>query len=271
VPELPEVETTRRGIEPHILGRQVGGITIRNPNLRWPVPAHLPVTMADAVISDVGRRGKYLLLGSTNGCLIVHLGMSGSLRLVTADTPLRTHDHVEIRIREARTLRFNDPRRFGSVLWTPETPENHPLLAKLGPEPLGAEFDGDYLYRCARGRRQPVKAFVMDARVVTGVGNIYANESLFMAGIHPVRAAGRVGLRRYHILAAAIRRILQEAIDMGGTTLRDFVNGHGEPGYFRQQLRVYGRADQPCRQCGRQLLQRRIGQRSTFYCPNCQR
>jgi formamidopyrimidine-DNA glycosylase len=227
--------------------------------------------MADALITHVGRRGKYLLLASTNGCLIVHLGMSGSLRLVDADTPLRPHDHVDIQIRNARTLRFNDPRRFGCVLWTPATPDTHPLLANLGPEPLSDDFDGDHLFCRSRGRRQPVKCFVMDAHIVTGVGNIYANESLFMAGIHPHRAAGRVGLSRYRDLAAAIRRTLREAIAMGGTTLRDFVNGNGQPGYFRQQLRVYERAGLPCRVCARPVRQRRIGQRSTFYCPHCQR
>lgn len=271
MPELPEVETTRRGIEPHLLRRQIHEIRIRNPNLRWPVPGHLPETMVDAVITDVGRRGKYLLLASTHGCLIVHLGMSGSLRLVDAATPLRTHDHIDIRIRDGQTLRFNDPRRFGCILWTPDSPDTHPLLAKLGPEPLGTGFDGDYLYQRSRGRRQPVKSFVMDSRIVTGVGNIYASESLFMAGISPLKAAGRIGRSRYRKLADDIREILEGAIEMGGTTLRDFVDGHGQPGYFSQQLRVYGRTGLPCRQCARPVIQRRVSQRSTFYCPHCQR
>ncbi|MAT92526.1 MAG: DNA-formamidopyrimidine glycosylase [Halioglobus sp.] len=270
MPELPEVETTRRGIEPHCLGRRVRRVTVRESRLRWPVPPDLPQRLRGAVIRGVDRRAKYLLLRTARGDLMVHLGMSGSLRLVPPREPPRTHDHVDIELQGDYCLRFNDPRRFGSLHWlAPGEPT--PLLDHLGPEPLSDAFDGAWLYRLSRGRRGAVKTFIMDGKVVVGVGNIYASEALFLAGIHPGRAAGRVSLARYERLAVQIKRVLTSAIEQGGTTLRDFVGGDGKPGYFAQQLRVYGRAGAPCRACGGPLKELRLGQRSSVYCVTCQR
>jgi formamidopyrimidine-DNA glycosylase len=271
MPELPEVETTRRGIAPHITGRSVARVLVREPRLRWPVPHELVEQLPGRTILAVDRRGKYLLLGTAAGTALVHLGMSGSLRLVDADTPPGTHDHVDIVFADGRALRFRDPRRFGSLLWTTHPSEEHPLLRDLGPEPLDGEFSGDYLFTLARGRKVAVKHFIMNSHVVVGIGNIYANEALFLAGIHPRRAAGRIGRDRYDRLAAAIRRVLNESITAGGTTLRDFINGVGEPGYFAIQLRVYGRGGEPCPGCARPINEYRQGQRSTFYCPACQK
>ena len=270
MPELPEVETTRRGVAPHLENRLVQTMRIHNRSLRWPVPDELDSQLAGARIQSVGRRGKYLLLRLVSGTVLVHLGMSGSLRIVEDSTPRRTHDHVELVLEDGRILRFNDPRRFGAWLWEAEG-STHPLLANLGPEPLSPEFSGDYLYRISRGRRAAVKSFIMDHHVVVGVGNIYATEALFAAGIHPARAAGRVSVQRYRKLATAIETVLSHAIEQGGTTLRDFLNSDGQPGYFRQSLAAYGRAGHPCRQCTRPLRERRIGQRSSVYCGHCQR
>ena len=271
MPELPEVETTRRGIAPHLLGRTVKAVTVRQPRLRWPVPAELQ-QMAGRRITAVERRAKYILLTTPAGSAIVHLGMSGSLRIVTAaNAAPRKHDHVDIAVTGGRLLRLHDPRRFGAVLWTTDPPMRHPLLSPLGPEPLGEHFDGDYLYTRSRGKRVPVKQFIMDGRVVVGVGNIYASEALFLAGISPLRAAGRTALPRYRALAECIRQVLSDAIAQGGTTLRDFVNSDGQPGYFLQQLKVYGRQGQPCRACGTTVKTLRLAQRSTYYCPRCQR
>jgi formamidopyrimidine-DNA glycosylase len=271
MPELPEVETTRRGIAPHITGRTVARVLVREPRLRWPVPQALIEQLPGLAIEAVGRRGKYLLLGTTAGTALVHLGMSGSLRLIEADTPPGLHDHVDIVFTDGRTLRLRDPRRFGSLLWTTRPADEHPLLRDLGPEPLGEAFSGDYLFMAARERKVAVKHFLMNSHVVVGVGNIYANEALFLAGIHPQRAAGRIGRERYQRLAAAIRRVLNESITAGGTTLRDFINGVGEPGYFGLYLRVYGRGGETCRVCTRLIREIRQGQRSTFYCPACQK
>lgn len=271
MPELPEVETTRRGIAPHAVGRRVTGIVVRQRRLRWPVPRALERALPGQVIRAVRRRGKYLLLDTDRGTAIVHLGMSGSLRIVAADSPAGKHDHVDIRFDDGRCLRLTDPRRFGALLWTTEPAEQHELLADLGPEPLDDAFDGEHLFHRSRGRRVAVKNFIMDSHVVVGVGNIYANEALFLAGIHPNRAAGRVSRERYARLAAAIKAVLTASIGMGGTTLRDFVGGDGKPGYFRQTLRVYDRAGAPCRTCGEPLRGVRIGQRSSFYCAHCQR
>ena len=271
MPELPEVETTRRGIAPHLVGRRVVAVAVRNPRLRWPVPPQLASELSGHQVVGVDRRGKYLLLRIGLGTLIAHLGMSGSLRILPARTPAGAHDHVDLVLDDGRALRLTDPRRFGCLLWTRGDPLRHPLLAALGPEPFDAAFSGDYLFRRTRGRRLAVKALLMDGRVVAGVGNIYANESLFFAGIHPGRPAGRIGLARYDKLSAAVRDVLQEAIRAGGTTLRDFVGGDGQPGYFGQKLRVYEREGEPCGGCGDSIRRRVIGQRASYFCPRCQR
>lgn len=270
MPELPEVETTRRGLAPHLTGRTVRRVVLRRPDLRWPIPPKVEVLLPGQRIDGVRRRAKYLLLDTAAGSALVHLGMSGSLRLAPPGTPVRAHDHFDLELEGGRSLRFNDPRRFGCLLWQPPG-ETHPLLAALGPEPLAAEFDGDYLWARSRGRRAPVKAFLMDQRVVVGVGNIYAVEALFMAGISPLRAAGRISRQRYRDLAAAVQQILLAAIERGGTTLRDFLAPDGAPGYFEQELSTYGRGGDPCTRCGRPLKQAAIGQRTTVWCGRCQR
>jgi len=270
MPELPEVETTRRGLAPHLLGRAIHGVILRRADLRWPIPPEVERLMPGQRIDEVRRRAKYLLLDTAAGSAVLHLGMSGSLRVLPGDTPLRSHDHVDISLDNGRLLRFNDPRRFGSLLWQPAG-EIHPLLKGLGPEPLDAAFDGDYLFERSRGRKAPVKTFLMDQAVVVGVGNIYAAESLFMAGISPLREAGRISRERYQRLANAVKTILEYAITRGGTTLRDFISPDGAPGYFEQELLVYGRDGQPCRQCGRPLRHATIGQRASVWCGYCQR
>jgi formamidopyrimidine-DNA glycosylase len=271
MPELPEVETTRAGIEPYVRGRRIVGVNTRQPLLRWPVPADLARKLLGETIDSVGRRGKYLLLNTRGGAAIVHLGMSGSLRVSDGATPPQLHDHVDLVLDSGKVLRLRDPRRFGALLWMAGDPLMHPLLKNLGPEPLSEMFDGDYLYARARGRKLAVKDFVMNNRVVAGVGNIYANEALFVAGIHPGRAAGRISTFRYWLLAHAIKEVLQRAIGYGGTSLRDFVREDGKPGYFRYKLRAYGRAGQACIDCGGTITGRMIGQRSSFYCRRCQR
>lgn len=270
MPELPEVETTRRGIAPHLEGRVITGALVRDARLRWPVP-DLGALLAGRRVLAVERRAKYLLLRFAHGTLIAHLGMSGSLRVLPSDSPARRHDHVDLVFGD-RCLRLHDPRRFGALLWSPGAdPLQHPRLRDLGPEPFDVAFDGAYLHRAARGRRAPIKALLMDGRVVVGVGNIYATESLFLAGIHPARASGRVSLARLERLATEVKAVLGRAVERGGTTLRDFVNESGEPGYFAQELFVYGRAGQPCRRCGQTIRTRQIGQRASAYCPGCQR
>ena len=276
MPELPEVETTRRGIEPHLQGRRISRVVVRHPMLRWPIPADLPQLLSGQRIEQIERRGKYLLLpfreaGRAQGTLLLHLGMSGSLRIVAAGSAAAKHDHLDIEVDSGQALRLHDPRRFGAALWQPGAAGEHELLADLGPEPLTEAFDGRYLWERARGRSAPVKTFLMDSHIVVGVGNIYANEALFSAGIRPDRAAGRIALARYERLVGEIKRVLARSIKQGGTTLRDFVGGDGKPGYFQQQLLVYGRGGEPCRQCGAVLIEVRIGQRSTVYCPHCQR
>ena len=270
MPELPEVETTRRGVEPHSLGRVISSIIVREPRLRWPVPGDLATVLVGQTVSAVERRAKYLLFHTEAGSLLVHLGMSGSLRVVAAGEAPARHDHIDILFQDGRCLRYNDPRRFGCFLWM-QPGERHPLLSGLGPEPLSDDFGGELLYRRSRGRSGPVKSFIMNGKVVVGVGNIYANEALFLAGIRPDRAAGRISLNRYQSLAEQIKRVLTSAISQGGTTLRDFVGGDGRPGYFAQQLYVYGRRGQPCKRCGGELRDRRLGQRTTVYCVTCQR
>jgi formamidopyrimidine-DNA glycosylase len=271
MPELPEVETTRRGIEPHLLGATLTSLVVREPRLRWPVPPDLPGKLRGLTIRSVGRRGKYLLLGTEAGTLILHLGMSGSLRITAPDAPLKKHDHLDFLFEHGLCLRFHDPRRFGCLLWTEDDPERHPLLAELGPEPLTADFTGLHLHELAAGRSLAVKLFIMNSQIVVGVGNIYANESLFRAGILPSRPVGRISLVRYERLAAAIKAVLEASIEQGGTTLRDFVNEAGNPGYFRQTLQVYERAGEPCRVCGAEIRLARLGQRATYWCFRCQR
>lgn len=271
MPELPEVETVRAGLEPLLVGRTIRDAVLRIPGLRWPIVAGLGGILAGETILAVGRRAKYLLIRCQGGTLLLHLGMSGHLRVVAAGTPPGKHDHVDILFDDGRLLRFNDPRRFGALLWTEDDPARHPLLVELGPEPLAVELDGDYLYRRSRGRRLTVKAFIMDQKVLVGVGNIYASEALFRAGISPLAPAGALGRERYGLLLAAIREVLGAAIAAGGTTLRDFRDQGGKPGYFSRQLQVYGREGEPCRRCGRPIRQQRQGQRSTYDCPRCQK
>lgn len=271
MPELPEVETTRRGITPHLVGRRVAGVTVRQPNLRWPVTPSLTKQLPGQVFRAVDRRGKYLLFATPDKHLMIHLGMSGRLRIVPACTPAGKHDHLDIVLDSGQTMRFNDPRRFGSVLWLAGEPHQFKLLAGLGPEPLGNRFDGDYLYRLSGGRRVAVKNFIMNSRTVVGVGNIYASEALFTAGIHPSRPAGKISVQRYRRLAGAIRHVLQQAIAAGGTTLRDYVGVDGASGWFQLELAVYNREAQPCPGCEQPIRRSLIGQRSTFYCPHCQR
>lgn len=270
MPELPEVETSRRGISPWLEHQRIEQVTVRERRLRWPVPATIRKHLEGQVIRSLKRRAKYLLLETDNGTALLHLGMSGSLRIINPDEPAGKHDHIDIQLDNGKALRFRDPRRFGSFLWAKD-PAKHPLLRSLGPEPLGSDFDGRYLWQRARGRKVAIKPFIMNANVVVGVGNIYASEALFLAGIHPKRAAGRVSLARMHQLAEAIKTVLQRAIKAGGTTLRDFSGGDGEPGYFRQELGVYGREGEPCRQCNADIALVVLGQRSTYYCKACQR
>jgi formamidopyrimidine-DNA glycosylase len=270
MPELPEVETTRRGIRNALRGHVIADFELRQHRLRWPVDLGLLRELPSQRVRDVRRRAKYLLVDLDRGSLIAHLGMSGSLRLVPPGTPWKPHDHYEIRLDSGRGLRFNDPRRFGCLQWTTGDPLVHPLLAGLGPEPLDKGFGGDYLADRAHGRRVSVKQFLLDQRIVVGVGNIYASEALFRAGVHPRRAAGRVSRERYEKLAHAVREVLEEAIRQGGTTLRDYVSAEGRPGYFRQKLYVYERAGEPCRRCRTAIRRITQGQRSTYLCPTCQ-
>ena len=272
MPELPEVETTRRGIEPHIQGQTIEKVVVREKKLRWPVPARLNALLTGKTVLSVRRRAKYLLVDVATGTVMIHLGMSGSLRIVPAQTPAKKHDHVDFRMADGKVLRFRDPRKFGSIHWLDaEDIAIHPLLASLGPEPLEGDFHGDLLYTLSRKRKAPVKTFIMDSHIVVGVGNIYANEALFRAGIRPSKEAGRISLAKYRALASAIREILAEAIRVGGTTLRDFTGGDGEPGYFKQSLSVYGRGGETCVKCSADLKEIRLGQRSTVYCGRCQR
>ena len=269
MPELPEVETSRRGIEPWLLDRTIDDVTVRDRRLRWPVPRNIETTLRGRTIDSVGRRAKYLLINTDRGTAIVHLGMTGSVFIVDQGTPAGIHDHFDIVLDSGKMLRFRDPRRFGCFFWS-DRPFEHPLLARLGPEPLGEAFDGDYLWRKSRGRKVSIKQFIMNAQIVVGVGNIYVSESLFMAGINPKRAAGRVSRQRYAALADAIRDVLTRSIEAGGTTLRDFYGGDGEPGYFSQELEVYDRDGEHCRRCDTLIRSIVQGQRTTYYCKTCQ-
>jgi len=285
MPELPEVETTMRGIAPHMHNQTVAKILVRDSRLRWPIPPEISLAEGQRV-TGLRRRGKYILIDLQQGSLIIHLGMSGSMRVLLEPRPAGKHDHFDIlmesgvmesgamesgEVANGVCVRFNDPRRFGAFLWAASGAENHKLLAQLGPEPLSDSFTAEYLYQRSRGRKVAVKNFIMNGHVVVGVGNIYASEALFMAGIHPTRAAGRVSEIRYQGLVEAIVDVLRRAIERGGTTLRDFVNSEGSPGYFAQELLVYDRAGRDCFQCGGAVRQKVIGQRSSYFCPACQR
>lgn len=271
MPELPEVETTRRGLEKHLVGQRVDAVVVRQSRLRWPIPIALREQLPGQTITAINRRGKYLLFATGNGHLLAHLGMSGRLRLVPAGLAPGPHDHVDVVLAHGRAMRLTDPRRFGAMLWLAGAPSEFPLLARLGPEPLSDGFDGAWLHTRARGRRAPVKAFLMDAATVVGVGNIYACEALWAAGIHPARAAGRIGEARYDGLAAAVKNVLQRAITAGGTTLRDYVGVDGGSGWFQLDLAVYGREGEPCRHSCGAIRRRVIAQRSSYFCPRCQR
>ncbi len=271
MPELPEVETTRRGIEPLVKGKIVASVTIRNGSLRWPVPDFLPEILPGQAILGVARRSKYLLFQLEKGTLIVHLGMTGHLRLAQADVERRKHDHVELCFDDGTCLCYNDSRRFGAIFWTGHDPLQHERLRNLGPEPLGEGFTANYLFDKSRNRSVAIKVFLMNASVVVGVGNIYANEALFRAGISPQCEAGKVSRSRLQKLVTVTRHILTEAIAAGGTTIRDFADTEGNPGYFKQELRVYGREGLPCTICHEPIRQIRLGQRSTYFCPKCQK
>ena len=271
MPELPEVETTRRGIAPHVIGRRVARIDVYDRRLRWPVPADLEARLRGQVIERIDRRSKYLLFHVNAGALLVHLGMTGTLRVFRDPPPRRTHDHVDIVLDDGTLLRYRDPRRFGAMLWVASTANGHPLLASLGPEPFDAAFDVAYLWRATRTRRTAIKLALMDNRVVTGVGNIYANEALFRAGIRPSTRANRLSKARIARLVDAVRDVLTAAIAKGGSTLRDYVGSDGAAGYFQLEYYVYGRAGEACRVCGAPIAQSRLGQRSAFHCPRCQR
>ena len=270
MPELPEVETTRRGLKPLVVGQTIRSLAVREPRLRWPVEPSLDRRLRNRTVLELARRGKYLLICTDAGTLLVHLGMSGSLRFLAERGEPARHDHFDLEFVSGAMLRFNDPRRFGSLHWS-ASPAAHWLLKNLGPEPLESEFSGDYLWRVSRGRRVAIKTLLMNGRIVAGLGNIYASEALFRAGIHPSRPAGRVARKRLQHLADAVGDVLREAIEAGGTTLKDFVGGDGKPGYFQLDLDVYGRAGEPCVRCGQPIRVRTIGQRATYYCTRCQR
>lgn len=271
MPELPEVETTKCGIQPHLQDQIILDVEIRQAQLRWPITPELACQIAGQKVTSISRRGKYIGIHTAKGTVIIHLGMSGSLYLVAADTPPLFHDHVDFKLASGQWLRYTDPRRFGAILWTQDNWLEHSLIQHLGPEPLSDDFSGSHLVTRAKGKTQAVKTFIMDSKQVVGVGNIYANEALFMAGIKPNRRAGLVSAKRINLLAECIKQVLAKAIEQGGTTLKDFVGGDGKPGYFKQSLNVYGRAGKPCVNCQSSLLEIRLGQRSTVYCKKCQK
>ena len=271
MPELPEVETTCRGITPHVVGQIISSVVLRRTSLRWPIPSHLPKTLSNQKILTVKRRAKYLLLETVQGTLIIHLGMSGSLQLVDHNCAVKKHDHVDICLHSGKIIRLNDPRRFGAVLWADEDVMSHKLLCDLGPEPLSDAFCDDWLYMQSRGKRQAVKTFIMNNKIVVGVGNIYATEALFMAGIRPDRSAGGVSKEEYVRLTNTVKHVLKRAIECGGTTLKDFLGSDGKPGYFAIELSVYGKQGLPCPVCRTPIQSMKLGQRSSCFCPKCQR
>jgi formamidopyrimidine-DNA glycosylase len=272
MPELPEVETTRNGIEPYITGRTISHVIIRNPSLRWPIDSKLSDILTNQTIHSVTRRAKYLLLACDSGTLIIHLGMSGKLRVLNSEAlpPHLKHDHVEIEVDNKYTLRYNDPRRFGAVIWTNEPIEQHKLLSHLGPEPLTEEFNADYLWHKLQKRKSTLKTSIMDGKIVVGAGNIYANEALFLAKLHPKTISNTVSIKQCRSLVKIIKEVLERAIKAGGTTLKDFRKSDGQPGYFAQELNVYGRKGLDCVNCGTQIVEYKETQRATFYCPLCQ-
>ncbi|RLB74923.1 MAG: DNA-formamidopyrimidine glycosylase [Deltaproteobacteria bacterium] len=271
MPELPEVETTLRGIAPHVVDRTILECIFRTAKLRWRLDPTLCHRLPGQKILKVERRAKYLLLFCDRGVIILHLGMSGSLRIVPAGATEQKHDHVDLIFTDGQCLRLTDPRKFGAFIYTDSDPYQHKLLCHLGPEPLTDTFNSASLYALSRGRKLTIKQFIMEQKTVVGVGNIYASEALFRAAIRPDRAAGRVSLKRYELLVQAIKVILTQAISAGGTTINDFIQADGKPGYFTQQLQVYGRCGDPCVTCGQPIHSQRLGQRSTFFCPSCQR
>jgi formamidopyrimidine-DNA glycosylase len=270
MPELPEVETIKRGLITHLQNSIVQGVIVRHSHLRWPIPPNLNDRLSFKIIHQVSRRGKYLLLHFSSGTLIIHLGMSGSLRILEQNTPPLRHDHVDIILPQDKCLRYNDPRRFGAILWTEADPQVHPLIQSIGLEPLDSQFTGEYLHRVAINRRLPIKTFLMNSRIIAGIGNIYANEALFLSKIHPTTLAKQLSQAQCETLVQSIKEVLNNAILSGGTTLKDFVNSEGKPGYFSQQLYVYGRANQPCKICSSLLQLIQLGQRSTVFCMSCQ-
>lgn len=271
MPELPEVETSLRGITPYIEHQIVSKVTIRYPTLRWPIPAELPELIEQQTLNSLTRRAKYLLLHFNTGTLLIHLGMSGSLRVINKDSPIQKHDHFDLFFANSQGIRLTDPRRFGAVLWLGTNPYAHSLLADLGPEPLSDDFTGAYLYQISRNKKVSIKQFLMNQKIVTGVGNIYCTEALFDSGINPIRAAGNISLARYQALAKNIKTTLSSAIEKGGTSLRDFVGSDGKPGYFKQELNVYGRSEKPCINCQNTLITIKQANRTTVYCKYCQK
>ena len=271
MPELPEVETTRRGIAKQIENQVIDKIIIRQAKLRWPIPANIKNKLKGQKVNSVERRGKYLLVKTDAGTLIMHLGMSGSLRVIDITTNAEKHDHFDLVFKNGTCLRLRDPRRFGAVLFTTGDPLEHKLIKDLGPEPLDKAFNADYLFEKSRKRSINIKAFIMDSKIVVGVGNIYASESLFKAGIHPKKSAGKVSREKYSVLVKSIKVVLKAAIKSGGTTLRDFTKSDGKPGYFKQELNVYGRKGEPCVNCGKPITHAVIAQRATYYCTQCQK
>ncbi len=272
MPELPEVETTCRGIRPHIIDKTIVDVIVRQNQLRWPITENIHARLLNRKITAVLRRAKYCLIKTAGDeTIIIHLGMSGNLRVVNHQVAAGKHDHLDIVLNDQSVLRFNDTRRFGAVLVSSSPIEQHPLISHLGPEPLTDQFNGTHLHALAKQKKCSVKSFIMDAHNVVGVGNIYASESLFMAGIHPARQAGRISLKRYEKLSSCIKTVLQQAIEQGGTSLKDFVNEQGKPGYFQQSLAVYGRAGENCQQCSNKIKQLKLAQRASYYCSHCQR
>lgn len=271
MPELPEVETTLRGIEPYVDQQKIAQIIVRNSQLRWPVPERDLSALHNKKVFKLARRAKYLLFHTDAGVMLIHLGMSGSLRVLLSPERPGKHDHIDIVMQSGVVIRFNDPRRFGCCLFSNHDVDTHALLIKLGPEPLSEAFSGNYLYEKSRGKSQAVKNFIMDGHVVVGVGNIYASESLFESGIRPSSQAGKISRPRYHVLAGHIKEVLSKAIGAGGTTLNDFTQADGKPGYFRHELQVYARQGEPCTRCQSPIKSKVIGQRNTFYCSRCQK